>query len=174
MKQAMGSLRGETAVTPTDYKTLEGQRIQALMAAVAALPGAALVASGSKGAPLFAAALVAIAGAFMCWIFTDGIYHFSTVPNRSQRDWARLLRAGYRYQWSTILYGAMSILLSISGFAGVHSGQTTTVSVAAGFWLALAFFGAVFVHICWCANERNQIGLEARAASIANAAAKQP
>ncbi|HAL07207.1 MAG TPA: hypothetical protein DCP26_07625 [Brevundimonas sp.] len=159
------------ALTPTDYKTLEGQRIQALMAAVAALPGAALVATGPQGAPFFAAALVAVAASFMFWIFTDAIYHLSIVQPRAPEEWKRLIRAGYRYQWSCVGYGAASILLSMCGFAGIHAGIVGPWSVATGFILALAFFVAVLVHTIWASHERNQISAQARAASIANKAA---
>lgn len=170
MTYAMEQSRGEQRVTPTDYKTLEGQRIQALMGAIAALPGAALVASGPEGAPLFGAALITVAAAFMFWIFTDGIYHFSTIPNRTADEWARLLRAGYRYQRATILYGAASVFLSMAGFAGVHGGLSTGLSVTAGFLIDVVLFAVVLLHILWSVHERNQIGAQARAASIANAA----
>ncbi len=163
---------GEWGVTPTDYKTLEGQRIQALMAAVATIPGAALVASGPEGAPLFAAALIMIAASFMFWIFVDGVYHLSTIPNRDAKEWARLVGAGYRYQAGCVLYGAASIFLSMAGFAGVHSGWTTGVSVLVGFWFVLGLFAGVMLHILWSLNERNQLTLEARDASLANAAAR--
>jgi 4-hydroxybenzoate polyprenyltransferase len=156
------------ALTPTDYKTLEGQRIQALMAAVAALPGAALVASGPEGAPFFAAALVAISASFMFWILTDAIYHFSTVQPREPAEWNRILRAGHRYQWACTGYGGLSVLLSMIGFAGVHSGISGPWSVATGFLVALGFFAGVMAHVVWASHERNQIAAQTRAASAAN------
>lgn len=162
---------GGNAVTPTDYKTLEGQRIQGIMAAVAALPGAALVASGPAGAPFFALALGTVAAAFMFWIYTDGIYHFSTIQPRNEVEWSRLLRAGYRYQAFTVAYAAGSIFLTMSGFAAVHSGLRLPISVGTGFAIDMVLFAAVLGHVCWCLRERNAIGVEARAASLANRAA---
>jgi hypothetical protein len=156
------------ALTPTDYKTLEGQRIQGLMAAVAALPGAALVATGPHGAPFFAAALVAIAASFMFWILTDNIYHYSTVRPRDPGEWDRLVRAGFRYQWSCVGYGAASIMLSMFGFAGQHTGIVGPLSVATGFVLALGFFVIAISHVVWSSHERNQIGNQVRAAAQAN------
>jgi hypothetical protein len=105
----------------------------------------------------------------MFWIFTDAIYSFSIIQPREPVEWSRLLRAGYRYQWGSIAYGAASIFLSMSGFAGIHSGIVAPLTVLHGFQLCGVLFVAVFGHVVWSAHERNQIGMEARAAAIANA-----
>lgn len=167
-------MRNGALMTPTEYKSLEGQRIQAVLGAVAALPGAALVASGAEGAPMFAAGLIAVAAAFMCWIYTDGVYHCSLVPNQTEAEWDRLLRAGYRYQWGTFGYGALSIVLTLSGFAGVHSELRSPLTVGQGFMVDAIFATVVVVHIFWSANERNKIMAATRAVSIRNAQMSPP
>ncbi|WP_461344460.1 hypothetical protein [Brevundimonas sp. GN22] len=168
MANQVTMVSGGKSVTPTDYKTLEGQRIQAVMAAVAALPGAALVATGPQGAPFFAGALIAIAASFMFWIYTDTIYHLSTIQPRQPSEWQRLIRAGYRYQGSCLAYGVASILLSLSGFAAHHTGLVGPWSVSTGFGLAFIFFVVCVGHVVWSSHERNQISAQARSASKAN------
>ena len=158
------------AVTPTDYKTLEGQRIQALMAAVAALPGAALVASGSEGAPFFAAALVTVAAAFAFWIFTDALYNYFLVGPREGQLRLRMERSAYHFFWSNVGYLVASIGLTMAGFAGVHSDIRLNVSVAAGFGLTALLAVAVMAHVLWSAHDRNQLAKLTQAASIANKA----
>lgn len=160
-------------MTPTEYKTLEGQRIQAIMAAIAALPGAALVASEPQGAPFFAAALVTVAAAFMFWIYTDGIYHFSTVPNHTPDEWSRLLRVGGRYQWATLGYGALSIFLTMAGFAGVHSDIRVPLTVDEGFRVDGVLFLTVLAHVLWSSHERNSLATATRAVSLRNLGATQ-
>lgn len=173
MTGAVGSSAQGKRMTPTEYKNLEGQRIQAIMGAIAALPGAALVASKPEGAPLFAAALIAVAVAFLFWILTDAIYHFSTIPHQTPAEWARLMRAGYRYQWSTIGYAALSIVLTLAGFAGAHSDLRSPVTIEAGFGLAVVFFVAALLHALWSVDERNKINVASRAVSLRNLAAGQ-
>lgn len=158
------------ALTPTDYKTLEGQRIQALMAAVAALPGAALVASGSEGAPFFAAALMTVAAAFAFWIFTDALYNYSIVQPREEGEAKRMERSAYHFFWSNVGYMVASIALTMAGFAGVHSDIRLNISVAGGFGLTALLAVAVTLHVLWSAHERNHLGKLTRAASIANKA----
>ncbi len=159
---------GERALTPTDYKTLEGQRIQAVMAAVAALPGAALVASGPSGSPFFAAALVTVAASFAFWIFTDAIYHYSMVKPRSDLEWKQMMNASLHFFWAHVGYLIASIGLTMAGFAAVHSGIKTNVSVAAGFGVAALIAFVVAAHVIWSANLRNTLGQLTREASVAN------
>ena len=158
MTDAMKSSVSGASLTPPDDKTLEGQRIQGVLGAVAALPGAALVASGPEGAPLFALALVAVAASYVFWILTDAIvFHMQYAPRLSRDERFERMRVGYRYQWATVLYGAASILLTMAGFAGVHSGVTTSIDVGTGFGIVLLLAVFVFVHVAWSSHERNQL-----------------
>lgn len=170
MTDQMTMVAQGVVLTPTDYKTLEGQRIQALMAAVAALPGAALVASGSSGAPFFAAALVTVAAAFAFWIFTDAVYSYFTVQPREERERKRMERSAYHFFWSNVGYMVASIALTMAGFAGVHSDIRLNVSVAGGFGLTALLAVAVTVHVLLSAHERNRLAQLTLDASQANKA----
>jgi hypothetical protein len=134
----------------SEWKQLEGQRIMAALGGIAAIPGAGLIYLGAAGAPLFAAALVLVAGAYVCWLFTDNIYHLSVLV----RDRGKLrlflpamMTLGVPLSLSTILYGAASLLCTIAGFIGAHGSWRVPVSVDVGLVVALGIGLAMLAHL---------------------------
>lgn len=148
------SERGVGVVTPGDLKEMEGRRLLALMAAMGALPGGALLTLGPSGAPLFAAALVALIGAYMFWLFTDGVYYYSQfAPVLTPDETTQLHRSGYRYQATNFAYAAASVLLSLLGMVAEHGGVRLPIAVATGMGLAVAGALGVAVHV-WIGMQR--------------------
>lgn len=139
-------------VTDFEWKQLEGQRIMPVLGAVAALPGAALIAAGPAGAPLFCAALVMIAAAYIFWLFTDGIYeltvHAKALENRMELV-KRWLGRGFHFQLMMVLYGAGSVICTVAGMAGEHSSLRVPVTTEQGFLLMGALMAVVLVHVLW-------------------------
>lgn len=144
-------------VTPAESKNIEGQRLTALFGAIGALPGAALVASGPQGAPLFILAICAVAAAYMFWMFTDDTFEASITIRPEDSEWRRLSWLGYFYQWSTFGYGALSIALTLTGFAGVHSNLRSGISVEAGFVFSFIAALAMVGHVGISMHLRNAL-----------------
>lgn len=153
-----------------EYKELEGQRIQQVLGAIGALPAAMLVfgegpSTSAAGAPLFAAAIALIVGAFMHWNYTDAAYHLDCIDHhvtpqhqplvdRWQED---LERAGYRFQGMTYFYGIASLLASLAGVAAVYSTLRAGVSVETGFWVAGGISVAVCAEVVCSGRRRNAL-----------------
>lgn len=144
-------------VTPAESKSIEGQRLTALFGATGALPGAALVASGAEGAPLFILAICAVAAAYMFWMFTDDTYEASITIRPKDPEWGRVSALGYFYQWSTFGYGAFSIALTLIGFAGVHSKLRSGISVEAGFVVSFIVALGMVAHVGVSMHLRNKL-----------------
>lgn len=143
-----------------DYKQLEGARILPLMGAVGTLPGAALVLNrpgADCGAPLFVAALVFIAAAYMMWMCSDAVFasDFDSQERGHYKLAERKRRVGYYMSWSTLAYGIASLASSIAGFAGVHSTIRTPISVNHGFFIAIGLLIAVAIHVAHATHLRN-------------------
>jgi|GEM_PF-2410970 len=144
----------------TEWKQLEGQRIMAALGGIAALPGAALISLGPAGAPLFATALVLVAGAYVCWLFTDNIYHLSVLVR--DRGKIRLflpamMSLGTPLQMSTILYGAGSLVCTIAGMIGAHGAWRVPVSVDVGLVITLGIALAMLAHVLTMHRRLNRL-----------------
>ena len=153
----------DSAVTPTESKTLEGQRLTALFGGIATLPAAALVAKGAAGAPLFVMAICFVVAAYMFWIFTDDVYEASITIRPGDPEYPALERLGYRYQWACFGYAAGSILMTLIGFAGVHSKLRTPISVEAGFIIVAVLALVVTANVGWSMHVRNGLVMVVRA-----------
>ena len=141
-----------------EYKAMEGQRIQAVLAAVGALPAAALVLGKevSSGAPFFALALVTTTAAYLFWLYVDGVYYLTMAPlEREEREF--MARRGYHFQHACFAYGSSSLLLSLYGLAAVHSGLTTSIPVWVGFVVTLVLALAILLHCAVCQLIRNKL-----------------
>lgn len=137
----------------TDFKALEGARIGAVHGAVGALPAAALVFADTPsvvapGAPLFAAAIILVLGAYMHWNHTDtgfwlleGIYADVDHAEQNQAVRTDMERAGTRSVVMNYVYGLASVGCTAAGFAGIYSSFRVSFSVDQGFIIA----GAVFI-----------------------------
>lgn len=159
-----------------EWKSLEGQRIQGVLGAIGALPAAALVfgetaAASAPGAPLYTAAIVLTMGAYMHWIYTDGVYHISAIPFRftvedlaRYRAWEQhtLIPAGYQFQAMTYAYGISSLLCTVLGLMGVYSSLRTGLSVEIGFVAVIVVACAVSFEIVASARRRNALTFAAR------------
>jgi len=144
----------------SEWKQLEGQRIMAALGGIAAIPGAGLIYLGPAGAPLFAAALVLVAGAYVSWLFTDNIYHLSVLVR--DRGKIRLflpamMSLGTPLQMSTILYGAASLLCSIAGMIGAHGAWRVPVSVDVGLVITLIMALAMVAHVLTAHRALNRL-----------------
>ncbi len=144
----------------SEWKQLEGQRIMAALGGIAAIPGAGLIYLGAAGAPLFAAALVLVAGAYVCWLFTDNIYHLSVLV----RDRGKLrlflpamMTLGVPLSLSTILYGAASLLCTILGMIGAHGAWRVAVTVDVGLVITLAIGLAMLAHVLTAHRRLNRL-----------------
>jgi len=160
-----------------EWKALEGQRIQSVLGAIGALPAAALVfgddaAASAPGAPLYTAAIVLMIGAYMHWLYTDGVYHlgsiefrFTEVDLKAFRDWETktLHPAGYRFQWSTYAYAIASLLCTVCGLMGVYSTIRSGVSVEVGFYAVIALAACVSAEVVSSGAKRNRLLRECRA-----------
>ena len=102
-----------------EYKHLEGARIQPLLGAVSALPGAALVlgSGADAGAPLFVTALTLIAASYLFWMCSDAIfavqYDHASAGNAAEAD--RLEKLGYHFSWGTLLMGLLRLAAQLRG-----------------------------------------------------------
>lgn len=143
-----------------DVKQLEGQRIMAALGGIAAVPGAGLIYMDAPGAPLFAAALVLVAGAYVCWLFTDGVYFLSVLARNMGKFrlfFPVLNGLGQPLSVGTIMYGGASLLSTLAGFLGAHGSWRVPVSVEAGFVLA-ALLGLVMLgHVMWARQRLEQL-----------------
>ncbi len=141
-----------TLVNDYEWKQLEGQRIMPVLGAMAAVPGAAIIAASPAGAPLFCAALMLIAAAYVFWLFTDGIYHL-TVHAHKLPEYPALLKRwmprGLHYQLMTVLYGAGSVICTVAGFAGQYSALRTPLSVEQGFLALIPLSALILSHVLW-------------------------
>lgn len=142
-------------VTPKEYKEIEGQRVAPVLGAIAALPAAALIGLGASGAPLFALAIGFAAASYVFWILQDAMYHASCLEVCNAGEYRRLARDAYHFQGGNVLYAAASVFLSMSGFAAQHSTLRTSISVEAGFVIALVTFFFVCLHVWGSVVERN-------------------
>jgi hypothetical protein len=129
----------------TDFKALEGARIGAVHGAVGALPAAALVFADTPlvvapGAPLFAAAIILVLGAYMHWNHTDTGYWLigeicagedKEATNKKVRE--DLERSGTRHVAMNYIYALASVGCTAAGFAGVYSSFRSGMSVDQGF-----------------------------------------
>ncbi len=144
----------------TEWKQLEGQRIMAALGGIAALPGAALISLGPAGAPLFATALVLVAGAYVCWLFTDGVYHMS-VQARTVDKFRLFLPAmtslGNPLSLATLVYGAGSLVCTIAGMIGAHGAWRVPVSVDVGLVLTLGVALAMLAHVLTMRRRLNRL-----------------
>ena len=158
-----------------DWKTIEGQRVQAVLGAVGALPAAALVLSDnaavvSPGAPLFLAAVVMVLGAYVHWLNTDGIYHLDSLeivvpPDMyaARVEWCRGLRKpGLQYQFSTYAYAGSSMMLTIAGFAAIHTDIRLPVTVGWGFAAAGALLVVTLAEVLVARAKVNALLIESR------------
>lgn len=141
-----------TLVNDYEWKQLEGQRIMPVLGAMAAVPGAAIIAASPAGAPLFCAALMLIAAAYVFWLFTDGIYHLTvhahklpTYPDLLKRWMPR----GLHFQLMTVLYGGGSVICTVAGFAGQHSTLRGPLSVEQGFLVLIPLSAFILSHVLW-------------------------
>ena len=152
-------------VTPAEMKTLEGQRIMAAMAALGALPAAALVAAKAPvGAPLFCLAIVAVLAGYVFWINTDGIYAASTYGKRLSADLrAEMLRVGTGYSYSVLGYCAVSMLATFGGFAAQFSKLRAPMTIEDGFLLAGALSIVGLLHVVWSVIKLNELRTKTRA-----------
>lgn len=135
----------------TDFKQMEGARIMPLMGALGTLPGAALVlnkAGSECGAPLFMAALVFLAGAYLMWLCSDA--SFATSYENEAVGNALLAKkqegVGYYFSWATLLYGIASLASTVLGFAGIHSSLRGPLSVNDGFLVVFGLTLAIAIH----------------------------
>lgn len=141
-------------------KDLEGKRIQPLIAAVGALPAAALVFSNSnvaEGAPLFVAAIVFFVGTYFMWMCADAVVSicdFAMRNNEAKRA-QHALRVGAYMSWATFAYGLASLAMTCLGFVAVFSSLTFGVSIEAGFRVCLAIFLLVGFHLGHALHLRN-------------------
>ena len=163
----------ESAVTPAESKTIEGQRLTALFGAVAALPAAALVAKGPEGAPLFVMAITCVVAAYMFWMFTDDVYEASITIRPGDPEFPALKRVGYRFQWATFAYGGGSILMTLFGFAGIHSKLRGPLSVEQGFIAVGVAAVLVAAQVGWSMHVRNRLVPLVTAVAARKAAAQQ-
>lgn len=149
-------------MTPKDSKEIEGQRILPAIGGVAALPAAGLVSGGPESAALFCLALLTIAAGYWFWVLTDS-YFYKHLTARS-RGWGDLIPAiterALHCQRSMIGYCVVSILASLSGFAAMHSGLRTPVSVEAGFLVLIPLGAAVIAHALLAERSRTGMTLE--------------
>lgn len=163
----------------TEYKELEGQRIQQVLGAVGALPAAMLVfgdgpGASAAGAPLFATAIALSVAALMHWNYTDAAYHLDCIDHSVARGHQDILdnwrndveKAGRRYQGSTYFYGISSLLCSIAGVAAVYSSIRFSLSAELGFWLAGIVAMATCAEIVVAGNRRNLLVERSREISI--------
>lgn len=140
----------------TDFKNLEGQRVQAVLGAIGALPAAMLVfgdapASAAPGAPLFAAAVVMVVGAYQQWTQTDACFYLDATPFNLPDESAKLAERwraevnvqGDRCQNATFVYGIASLFASMFGLAAVFSTLRSPVTVEVGFCAAVLLLGFV-------------------------------
>ena len=144
-----------------EFKELEAARIQPLLGAISALPGAALVFSGdgaSSGAPLFVLALVLIAAAYLSWMCSDAVFSVHW-DNQEAGDYERaseLETIGYYLGWATVAYGIASLTVTAFGFAAVHSTLRLPISVDLGFIITLCVSALVIAHMVHSVHLRNQ------------------
>ena len=137
-----------TSMTPLEWKQLEGSRILAGMAAVAALPGAGLVTGTQAGAPFFAAALASVAMAYLLWLCTDAVYYLSVqLGDRGLlEEWRpRLLRVGAPFQIGTLAFASLTVVLTLAGFGGERTAIRGPLSAEQGYIAALCFVGVCVV-----------------------------
>lgn len=162
-------------MTPSEYKQIEGQRIQQVLAAVGALPAAMLVfgdgpRTAAEGAPLFMAAIILVIASLMNWNYTDAAYHLDTVEadfpeeRRAEVDaWrGRLLTAAYKFQHRTYGYAIASLLASSFGVAAVYSTLSSGIAVETGFILTVVVAFAASWDIVRLGMIRNQLLREVR------------
>ena len=143
----------------TDFKALEGVRIGAVHGAVGALPAAALVFADTPsvvapGAPLFAAAIILVLGAYMHWNHTDtGFWLIGGIDsdgdNRATNEKVRndLMRSGARNVAMNYIYGLASVGCTVAGFAGVYSSFRSSLSVDQGFIAAGLIFALTTIEL---------------------------
>jgi hypothetical protein len=142
-----------------EYKQMEAARIQPLLGAVGALPGAALVlgSEAHSAAPLFVSALTFIAAAYLFWMCTDAVFgmQYDNAVAGEEALAAHQERVGYYMSWATLLYGIVSLGCSIAGLAAMHSTLRLPISIDHGFIIAVAIFVVVAGHCVSAVALRN-------------------
>ena len=132
-----------------DFKEMEAGRIQPLLGAISALPGAALVLGkdASAGAPLLIVALAFAAAAYVFWVCSDSVfaqhYDYDCAGQRTEAE--KTANGGRDLSWATFGYGSASLLCTALAFAAIHSTLRTPLSVEAGFVVAMVtIFGTIY------------------------------
>lgn len=139
-------------MTPAEFKSQEGSRLQALHGALGTLPALALVFASditqvAPGAPFFTAAIILVIGSYVHWNSTDTIFWLTikrwivgTDDECSVADdyRERLIRSGGYHVVMNHVYAIATLVCCVAGFAGVYSSIRLGVSAEVGF-LAVGF-----------------------------------
>jgi hypothetical protein len=123
-------------MTPADFKALEGEKIQPLLGAIAALGAGGLLSLGADGAPFFLLSVTSIVGAYCFWLGVDNHY-FTQIETKGIRHgillWKVLVRQATQSQIYMIFYIMVSIVSLILGFYGAYGTIKLSVSIDVGF-----------------------------------------
>lgn len=167
-------------MSPAEFKGQEGSRIQALHGALGSLPALALVFASdisqvAPGAPLFAAAVIFVIGAYVHWNSTDTVFWINSrewiVPDESGIPAANALLAkmralGHRHVALNYAYAIATLGCSIAGFAAVYSDLRLGVSTEAGFIVVGCVLVAVVIEVVgsrlrleWILKKASELGV---------------
>ncbi|MFY0399953.1 hypothetical protein [Brevundimonas naejangsanensis] len=167
-------------MTPAEFKGQEGSRIQALHGALGSLPALALVFASDisqvkPGAPLFAAAVILVIGAYVHWNSTDTVFWITNrqwiVPDDSGIPKADALLAkisalGHQHVALNYAYAIATLGCSIAGFAAVYSDLRLGISTEAGFIVVGFVLLAVAIEVVssrlrfeWIMRKASELGV---------------
>lgn len=167
-------------MSPAEFKGQEGSRIQALHGALGSLPALALVFASDisqvePGAPLFAAAVILVIGAYVHWNSTDTVFWLNNrqwiVPDDSGIPEADVLLAkisalGHRHVALNYAYAIATLGCSIAGFAAVYSDLRLGISTEVGFIVVGFVLIAVAIevvssrlHFEWIMKKATELGV---------------
>lgn len=142
---------------------MEGGRIQPLLGAISALPGAALVLGkdASAGAPLLVVALGFAAAAYIFWMCTDSVFalEYDYASASQELEAQQAAKVGTYMSWATFYYGGASLICTVSAFAAIHSSLRTSLSVEVGFMVGIVTIVAAIGHCTHAIHVRNRLTL---------------
>lgn len=160
--------RAEAISLAQQHKAHEGARLQALFAAIGALPAGALVLGSdvSPGAPLFCSALLVLFASYMFWGYTDAVYQADSLQVLTEEERVGVARLGYQYQAACFAYGIAAVAMTFCGFGAIYSRIRTPITVDHGFYALVPLSIAVALHVLAASSSRNQMIEDVRSAAL--------